>query len=123
MATISCPTCGAAASANGQTCPTCGAALSPQPAEQSERQSEQDAASYYLLIGGQEQGPWTLGEVRTFWQVGAVTLETLYARPGMNEWKALSAILGLRPPIESTSALVITPADESDVPTDAPRAE
>lgn len=51
-------------------------------------------ADYYLLNGDQEQGPWTLGELQAFWQAGAVTLETLYAQPGMSEWKPLSAILG-----------------------------
>lgn len=54
-------------------------------------------ADYYLLNGDQEQGPWTLGQVQNFLQTGAVTLETLYAQPGMSEWKPLSAILGAAP--------------------------
>ena len=50
------------------------------------------AADYYLLIGEQEQGPWTLPQVQAFWLAGAVTLETLFAQPGMGEWKPLSSI-------------------------------
>jgi hypothetical protein len=50
-------------------------------------------AEYFILIGGNETGPWTLGQVQAFWRAGAVTLETLYAQPGAAEWKPLSAIL------------------------------
>ena len=54
-------------------------------------------ADYYLLNGDQEQGPLTLDQLQAFLQGGAVTLETLYARPGMSEWKPLSTILGAAP--------------------------
>ncbi len=54
-------------------------------------------AEYYILIGGNETGPWTLGQVQAFWRAGAMTLETLYAQPGVSEWKPLSAILDVAP--------------------------
>jgi hypothetical protein len=60
-------------------------------------------ADYYILLGGSETGPWTLNEVQAFWQAGAVTLETLYAQPGMSEWKPISAILDVAPPTAATS--------------------
>jgi hypothetical protein len=59
-------------------------------------------ADYYILIGGNETGPWTLGQVQAFWRAGAVTLETLYAQPGTAEWKPLSAILDVAPPTAPT---------------------
>lgn len=62
-------------------------------------------ADLYLLIGDQEQGPWTLGQVQNFLQAGAVTLETLCAQPGMSEWKPLSAILDVAPPAAPTPTL------------------
>jgi hypothetical protein len=62
-------------------------------------------ADYYLLNGDQEQGPWTLGELQAFWQAGAVTLETLHARPGMSEWKPLSTIFGAVPPTTAQSGV------------------
>lgn len=70
-------------------------------------------AEYFILIGGNESGPWTLGEVQAFWRVGAVTLETLYAQPGAVEWKPLSAILDVAPPAAPTPLLrEISNADE-----------
>jgi hypothetical protein len=29
-------------------------------------------AEYFILIGGNETGPWTLGQVQAFWRAGAV---------------------------------------------------
>jgi putative NIF3 family GTP cyclohydrolase 1 type 2 len=48
---------------------------------------------FFLLLDGSESGPWTLGQLKVFWRLDAVTLETLYAQPGASEWKPLSAIL------------------------------
>jgi len=59
-------------------------------------------ADYFILIGGNETGPWTLGQVQAFWRAGAVTLETLYAQPGASEWKPLAAILDVAPPTAAT---------------------
>jgi hypothetical protein len=59
-------------------------------------------ADYYILIGGNEVGPWTLGQMQAFWRVGAVTLETLYAQPGAAEWKPLSAILDVATSVAPT---------------------
>ena len=36
-------------------------------------------ADFYVLLGSNETGPWTLGQVQIFWRAGAVTAETLYA--------------------------------------------
>ncbi|HZL79665.1 MAG TPA: GYF domain-containing protein [Candidatus Limnocylindrales bacterium] len=59
-------------------------------------------AEFFILIGGNESGPWTLGEVQAFWRAGAVTLETFYAQPDASEWKPLSAILDIAPPAAAT---------------------
>jgi hypothetical protein len=59
-------------------------------------------AEFFILIGGNESGPWTLGQVQAFWRAGAVTSETLYAQPGAAEWKPLSAILDVAPPAAPT---------------------
>ena len=61
-------------------------------------------AELFILIGGNESGPWTLGEVRAFWRAGAVTLETLYALPGASEWKPLSAIIDVAPASQSENS-------------------
>ena len=59
-------------------------------------------ADYYILLGGSETGPWTLSQVQAFGRAGAVTLETLYVRPGASEWEKLSAILDVGLPQEAT---------------------
>ena len=61
---------------------------------------------YYILIEDSESGPWTLGQLKAFWRLDAVTLETLYAQPDTSEWKPLSAILdaGLPSQPENTYA-------------------
>jgi hypothetical protein len=61
-------------------------------------------AEYFILIGGNETGPWTLGQVQAFWRAGAVTLETLYAQLGAAEWKPLSALLDVAPSAAPTPA-------------------
>jgi len=64
---------------------------------------------YYILIGGNETGPWTLGQVQAFWRAGAVTLETLYTQSGAAEWKPLSAILD----VATSTAPTPTPQSEN----------
>lgn len=66
-------------------------------------------AEYYILIGGNETGPWTLGQMQAFWRAGAVSLETLYAQPGAAEWKPLSSILD----VTTTAAPTPTPQPEN----------
>ena len=61
---------------------------------------------YYILVGDSESGPWTLGQLKAFWRLGAVTLETLYAQPGASEWKPLSTILDV--------AMSATPTQQSE---------
>ena len=65
-------------------------------------------AEYFILIGDNETGPWTLGQVQAFWRLGAVSLETLYALPGASEWKPLSAILD----VATSTATTPTPQFE-----------
>lgn len=61
-------------------------------------------AEYFILIGGNETGPWTFGQLQAFWRAGAVTLETLYTHLGAAEWKPLSAILEIAPPVQSENS-------------------
>jgi hypothetical protein len=72
-----------------------------------------DKADFYILLGSNQTGPWSLGQVQNFWRAGAVTAETLYAEPGMSEWKPLAAILDVAPPAAPTPLLPeISYADE-----------
>jgi hypothetical protein len=61
-------------------------------------------AGFYILIGDNQTGPWSLAQVQAFWRAGAVSLKTLYAQPGASEWKPLSAILDATLPAGQTPA-------------------
>ena len=50
---------------------------------------------YFLLIGTSEDGPFSVVELQAMSAAGEVESETLCARPGMTEWKPLSALLGV----------------------------
>jgi hypothetical protein len=50
---------------------------------------------YFLLIGNSEDGPFAVAELHAMLAAGEVESETLCARPGMTEWKPLSALLGV----------------------------
>jgi hypothetical protein len=50
---------------------------------------------YFLLIGSSEDGPFSVAELQAMLAAGEVESETLCARPGMTEWKPLSAMLGV----------------------------
>jgi TM2 domain-containing membrane protein YozV len=58
-----------------------------------------DPAQYYLLINDQEEGPFTLNQVRSMWNAGRLNLNTLFCHPGYAEWRRLSEILAsIEPP-------------------------
>jgi len=48
---------------------------------------------YFLLTGSTEDGPFSVAELQAMVAAGEVERETLYARPGMTDWKPLSAML------------------------------
>src|SRR5271165_824610 len=54
------------------------------------RQSQE--SDYYILIGDEQQGPYTLRELKAMWMRGELKGDTLYARPGMPEWETVSKI-------------------------------
>jgi hypothetical protein len=44
---------------------------------------------YFVEISGQDRGPYTIGQLRSMWQSGAVTASTLYSFEGAAEWSPL----------------------------------
>lgn len=55
----------------------------------------EEERDYFLLIGSSKDGPFSVAELQAMLAAGEVESETLCARPGMAEWKPLSAILGV----------------------------
>lgn len=48
--------------------------------------------NYYLLLNGNQEGPFTFGQLRSMWDQGRITAETMYWQEGMKEWEALGDI-------------------------------
>src|SRR5713101_6405846 len=55
--------------------------------------------SYYTLQNDETKGPYTLGQLRSMWNAGSITSETLHSQEGYSEWLPLSTIIHeLEPP-------------------------
>lgn len=48
--------------------------------------------NYFILIEGKQSGPFTIGQLRSMWNSGSITSETLYWMEGMKGWNPLSII-------------------------------
>lgn len=48
---------------------------------------------YYIAQNDETNGPYTIGQLRTMWNSGAITGETLYCQEGWSEWLPLSAMI------------------------------
>jgi hypothetical protein len=58
-----------------------------------------DETEYYLVMDDKEQGPFTIGQLRSLWNAGKITSKTYYFQPGMIEWKPLAQVVTrLEPP-------------------------
>lgn len=44
---------------------------------------------YYILQGEETKGPYTIGQLRSLWNSGAITGRTLYWREGFSKWLPL----------------------------------
>lgn len=48
--------------------------------------------SYYLLQNDETKGPYTIGQLRSMWNSGAITGDTFYCEEGYKEWLRLTFI-------------------------------
>jgi len=57
---------------------------------------------YYLQIGSETRGPFTLLQLQSMWRSGSITGQTLYWEQCSDEWRPLSTMLEeLEPPVQS----------------------
>ncbi|MDB6034710.1 MAG: domain 2 [Verrucomicrobiales bacterium] len=99
MALINCVECGKQVSDKAQTCVGCGAPVSlssslhsPAPPKGDRTNDTSGQEQFYVLLGDTECGPYTISQLKQVWLNGEINTETLYAKPGMNEWKPLAEI-------------------------------
>lgn len=45
--------------------------------------------SYYILQSDETKGPYTIGQLRSMWNSGTITGETLFCEEGYDEWLPL----------------------------------
>ena len=64
---------------------------------------------YYLYLGGEQKGPYTLGQLREMWRRGAVNLDTQFRTMTCEEWKTLESMLDLLEPSHPAAPSVSQP--------------
>ena len=83
-------------------------------------------SSVYILIEGEQRGPYDLSQIRAMSESGAVTADTPFWQEGMTEWQPLSTIaheLEAVVPEDANHALPMQEASGSDVPIPAKEEE
>lgn len=48
--------------------------------------------SYYLMLSGEQRGPFTVNQMKSMWQGGSINAGTHYWQTGMSSWQPLSNI-------------------------------
>ncbi len=64
--------------------------------------AHQESTSWvYIIEGQQTKGPFTMGQLRSMWSIGSITVMTMHCRADDPQWKPLSSILHLLEPSPS----------------------
>jgi hypothetical protein len=59
---------------------------------------------YHLRLGQQETGPFTLGQLRSMWQSGAITADTAYRFDPSSDWQPLIQLRRVLEPAPTSAA-------------------
>lgn len=60
-----------------------------------------DPVTYYVLLGEEQKGPYTLAQLQAMWRDGSLTIDTQYWFEGQTDWMPLGTILELLEPRSS----------------------
>ncbi len=63
-----------------------------------------DPIKYFVMVGDEQKGPYTLTQLQTMWRAGSLTVDTQYWFEGQGEWMPLGTILELLEPQEQSHA-------------------
>jgi hypothetical protein len=77
--------------------------------------------SYYILQNDETKGPFTIGQLRTMWNSGAITAETLYCQEGFADWLPLRAIIREIEPPATPPPVLPTPPPQFYQPAPQPK--
>ena len=53
---------------------------------------DRNRMKYFVMLGGERKGPYTLGQMQAMWNAGTLTSETLFWQEGLSSWEPVSAI-------------------------------
>jgi len=48
--------------------------------------------AYFIIQDDQTKGPYTMGQLRSMWNAGAITVDTLYCEEGFEDWLHLRVL-------------------------------
>ena len=71
--------------------------------------------SYYILQNEETKGPYTIGQMRSMWSSGVLTLETLFCQEGYEQWLPLDHLVGELEPRSVASTSVAEDASTEPV--------
>src|SRR5580704_9464544 len=91
-------------------CPTCSRSItvpSTPPAELPGSTppsiKNEHFANIYILQANEKKGPYTIGQLRSLWNAGLITAQTLYSPEGFPEWIPLARIISDLEPSQPSS--------------------
>ena len=61
--------------------------------------TDNHASTFQLFYGGEQHGPYTLGQIRSMWANGVITADACYWTGEREEWRPVGEILTARTPI------------------------
>jgi ribosomal protein S27E len=104
-------------------CPTCQTAFivkptlvvlstqpPPLPASTIAPMDKEHLANYYIAQNNEKRGPYTINQLRSLWNAGSLTAETLYCQKGFPEWIPLARIISDLEPSQPSPALPPSPS-------------
>ncbi len=62
--------------------------------------------TYYIRQNEEARGPYTIGQLRSMWNAGNLTGDTLYRKEGSDVWKVLSSQLESPPPVDQQAPVL-----------------
>lgn len=74
---------------------------------------------YFIIQNDETRGPYTLGQLRTMWDSGIITGETMHYQEGYSDWLPMSTILHKLEPkvsVVQSSAPHSSTRDQVDIP-------
>ena len=79
----------------GAATPGTSQAVAPPPAPDPSMQMPANLMSpdtYYLMLNGQQSGPYTVNQMKAMWQAGSISASTYYWQNGMADWQPLANV-------------------------------